>query len=92
MIAEMWKVLKIAPPMFAGIAVLASSSNAQNDFGVNPETSGFQQYLSIVRAKAISEGVRPATIDRAFANISYNERVISLDRSQPETDPAAQDG
>jgi membrane-bound lytic murein transglycosylase B len=86
-IANMLKVLKVALSLGTGVAVLAQSSSAQNEVGAVDASSGFRQYLSTVRAKAINEGVRAATIDRAFAAISFNQRVVTLDRSQPETDP-----
>ncbi len=86
-VSNVWKVLKAALSLGAVVAVLAQSSSAQNDAGFVDSSTGFRQYLSSVRAKAINEGVRPATIDRAFSAINYNQRVVNLDRSQPETDP-----
>ncbi len=44
---------------------------------------GFRQYLDQVRERAIAEGVNPATLDRVLPTLSYNPRVIQLDRSQP---------
>jgi membrane-bound lytic murein transglycosylase B len=86
-VANIFRIAKIALMFGAGVSVLAQTSSAQNGEIENVAASGFHQYLSSVRAKAIGEGVRPATIDRAFAAITYNQRVVNLDRSQPETDP-----
>jgi membrane-bound lytic murein transglycosylase B len=46
------------------------------------QSGSFAQFLSGVRAEALRRGVRPATIDRAFAGLRPNDRVIDLDRRQ----------
>jgi len=46
--------------------------------------SGFRVYLSQVRQRALNEGVSVKTVDTVLPSISYNERVVRLDRSQPE--------
>lgn len=46
--------------------------------------SGFRAYLSQVRQRALNEGVSVKTVDTVLPSISYNERVVRLDRSQPE--------
>ncbi len=48
---------------------------------------GFQQYLAGVRVKAAQSGVSAATLDKVLPSLSYNARVVQLDRSQPETNP-----
>ncbi len=60
-------------------SLLSQSISAQQ-----VDQSGFRQYLSQVRGKAISQGVKPQTVDRVFASIKYNDRVVRLDRKQPE--------
>src|SRR3546814_18983381 len=47
------------------------------------DQAGFQNYLSIIRAKAMASGVRPATLDNALPSLTLNPRVIELDQSQP---------
>lgn len=44
----------------------------------------FAEYLSEVRQRAISEGIRPETVDAAFEGLTPDARVIGFDRSQPE--------
>jgi len=44
----------------------------------------FPDWLSALRAEALAQGIRPATFDRAFANVRLKDRVIELDSSQPE--------
>jgi membrane-bound lytic murein transglycosylase B len=50
---------------------------------------GYREYLQTVRAKAVSEGVSAATLDRVIPNLRYLPRVVELDRQQPEGDPNA---
>ncbi|MBW6523604.1 lytic murein transglycosylase [Sphingomonas sp. RHCKR47] len=48
------------------------------------DETGFRSYLSALRANAIAAGVRPATVDTVLPTLSYNARVVELDRQQPE--------
>lgn len=45
--------------------------------------AGFREYMQQLRAEAIAEGVSPATLDSVIPTLSYNPRVIALDRDQP---------
>jgi membrane-bound lytic murein transglycosylase B len=45
---------------------------------------GFSTFVASVKAEARRAGIRPATLDRAFANVHMNPKVIELDRHQPE--------
>ncbi len=42
------------------------------------------KFISGIKADARKRGIRQATLDRAFANVRVNQRVIELDRKQPE--------
>ncbi len=44
----------------------------------------FEAFLAGVRQDARKAGIPDATLDRAFAGIHVNQRVIELDRKQPE--------
>ena len=44
----------------------------------------FPSFIAGVKADARRAGIRPATLDRAFANVHMNAKVIELDRHQPE--------
>lgn len=44
----------------------------------------FEQWLADFRREALSAGVSARTFDLAFANVKLNDRVVELDRSQPE--------
>ncbi|WP_448657857.1 lytic murein transglycosylase [Sphingomonas sp. CJ99] len=58
------------------LAMLATPAMAQDE-------PGFQAYLRQLRDQAVADGVRPATADAAIAGLTYNPRVIELDRGQP---------
>jgi len=45
---------------------------------------GFATFVAGVKADARRASIRPATLDRAFANVHMNPKVIELDRHQPE--------
>jgi len=45
---------------------------------------GFNNWLKQFKAIAISKGISSATVNDALSNISYNHKIIELDRAQPE--------
>ncbi|TCZ66792.1 lytic murein transglycosylase [Roseicella aquatilis] len=49
-----------------------------------PPPVSFDRFLAGVRADAQRGGISPAILQRALANIRPNDRVIALDRKQPE--------
>jgi membrane-bound lytic murein transglycosylase B len=49
-----------------------------------PRDAAFEAWLAAVRADALAAGVRPATIDAAFATIEAQPTVLERDRSQAE--------
>ncbi|MEX2131286.1 MAG: lytic murein transglycosylase, partial [Pseudohongiellaceae bacterium] len=51
---------------------------------VSAQEQSFEQWLSEFRAEAIALGISESTLDQAFENIQPRERVLELDRSQPE--------
>lgn len=46
--------------------------------------TGFQAFLQQVREQALTAGVRPATLDGILPGLAYDQRVVDLDRSQPD--------
>ena len=62
--------------LLAGLAAAAPARAAEEDFA---------HWLSGLRQEALADGIRPATLDRAFAGLEPLPRVIELDRQQPET-------
>jgi membrane-bound lytic murein transglycosylase B len=47
-------------------------------------TQSFEAFLAGVRSDAQRSGISPGTLQRALANIRPNDRVLELDRRQPE--------
>lgn len=74
----------------ASASVLGTARMAQEDAAVvseetnNAQQAGFRSYLEIVRQCALREGVTPVTLDRVLPSLTYNDRVVRLDRQQPE--------
>lgn len=48
------------------------------------QTQNFSEWLAGLKAEAVAQGIRPATVDRAFARVRLSDRIIELDSSQPE--------
>jgi lytic murein transglycosylase len=71
----------------SAIAFLNLPSDSQGGQAQAQATSGFQNYLQQVRQKALQNGVSARTLDRVLPSLTYNPRVIALDRSQPGGKP-----
>lgn len=67
----------------AAACLLASGSATAQDDG------GFAAYLAQVRGRAVAAGVKPATVDGVLPTLTFNPRVVALDRQQPESGPNA---
>ncbi|MCW5771626.1 MAG: lytic murein transglycosylase [Rhodospirillaceae bacterium] len=48
------------------------------------DEDGFRAWLAGFKAEAAKQGIGAATLERAFAKVHYNARVIELDNHQPE--------
>jgi lytic murein transglycosylase len=51
--------------------------------------AGFAAFLDGLRPRAAAMGVRPATLDAVLPTLTFNPRVIDLDRAQPGSDTNA---
>lgn len=60
----------------AAVMSMGGSAAAQDE-------AGFQAYLRGVAAKARAEGVSTRSIDAVLSGLTYNPRVVELDRAQP---------
>ncbi|SNS04664.1 lytic murein transglycosylase [Sphingomonas laterariae] len=69
-----------------GVAQSAATSDAAASAD---ENAAFQAFLRSIRPRALAAGVRPATFDSATAGLTFNARVIRLDRAQPGGNPNA---
>lgn len=65
------------------LSVPASAQLGGAPIGGGLSEPGFQAYLPQLRARALREGVRPATVDAVLPTLSLNPRVVELDRAQP---------
>lgn len=61
----------------AAVALLGGTSVQAQD------EAGFQAYLAALRPRAVAQGVSPATFDAVAPTLTFNERVVRLDRAQP---------
>jgi membrane-bound lytic murein transglycosylase B len=64
----------------SALPILAAASGSAPALA---ETS-FTAFLASVRAEAVENGITPATVDRAFAGLRPNAKVLELDSHQPE--------
>jgi len=55
-----------------------------NTSTLSEENDDFLQWLSSFKKKALDEGIRKETLDDAFKNVRFLEKVIKYDRKQPE--------
>jgi len=84
----MWGVPTPAKRLFTlGAAVLACAFTSGS--AIAQSESGFQAYLSDLRAKALAAGVSQRTIESVFPTLTMSDRVIELDRAQPGGSPNA---
>lgn len=87
-------------PLCAAAAASSMPQAAQSEQGVpatvirsaptaSQPVDGFQSYLQLVAAKARGQGIRQPAIDSVLGGLTYNVRVVSLDRAQPGSNPGA---
>lgn len=67
-----------------GTACMAQDAELVSEETNNTQKASFRAYLETVRQRALREGVTPATLDRVLPSLSYDDRVVRLDRQQPE--------
>ncbi len=62
----------------ACVVILSISSTAyaqKKEFGI---------WLEELKTEALQKGINPSIVNEAFANVKFKEKIISLDRKQPE--------
>jgi len=70
--------------LFVGTVALTSLSFMSAPSAEAQGKESFKSYLASVKVKAAAQGVKQSTLNRIIPNISYNDRVVRLDRKQPE--------
>jgi membrane-bound lytic murein transglycosylase B len=74
----------------AAVAAAASpASGPEVPAAAVQDEAGFQAYLQQLARQAAAEGVTRRTIDAVIPTLTYNARVVELDRQQPESRPNA---
>ncbi len=64
-----------------GALVSAAPAMAQEVYNTKP----FGLWLMEFRTEAVKQGITPETLDKAFKDIMPDERVVTLDRKQPDS-------
>jgi lytic murein transglycosylase len=74
-------VRRFGPLVLAALLMIPAASAARaQSCGNGP--GGFDRWLAAYKVRAQSQGISPATLQRALAGVNYNHRVIGLDRGQ----------
>ena len=76
--------------VFIGVLALAILSPLSGLGGGRAEAqdeSGFAAYVSGLGRQAVAQGVSRATVDAIIPTLTFNPRVVELDRAQPGSDP-----
>lgn len=53
------------------------------------DEAGFQAFLQQVRGQALRQGVSTRTLNEVLPTLTFNQRVVELDRAQPGGNPSA---
>jgi lytic murein transglycosylase len=75
--------------MALSIAVAPAARAQQTSAPASASESGFQSFLNGLRPRAMAAGVSRATLDAVLPTLTFNPRVIALDRDQPGGNPNA---
>lgn len=77
----MWQMQRMLDRrlLLASVAALPLAARA-----ARAQDQGFDRFVDGVMAEARRAGIRDATLQAAFAGVAPNNRVIELDRNQPE--------
>jgi membrane-bound lytic murein transglycosylase B len=76
--------------IYLGIMALAGAlplSTLGGGRAVAQEESGFAAYVAGLGRQAIAQGVSRNTVDAVIPTLTFNPRVVELDRAQPGSDP-----
>lgn len=73
-----------AAPINRSPAAAAPSGPTPYSTGVPGDEAGLQRWVANFRPRALSQGISPATYDRAMALAHYRPEIVALDRRQSE--------
>ena len=66
-----------------GLAVSPTVAQTPRATATDAQEAGFRAFLQSIRPRALAAGVSAATFDSVTPTLSFNPRVIALDRAQP---------
>jgi membrane-bound lytic murein transglycosylase B len=86
------RTLLVAAPVVAAVPAFAAAPPSRPATAAvpapvpapMPQPPGFAGFIGGVKGEARRAGIRDATLQRAFAGVRYNPKVIELDQHQPE--------
>jgi membrane-bound lytic murein transglycosylase B len=81
--------LLVAAAAIALIPVRGVAPVQAQDVATSSQEAGFQAFLTGLRPRARAAGVSEATLDAVLPTLSFNPKVVALDRDQPGGDPNA---
>lgn len=73
-----------APPKPETVILPAPQPAPQPYIPMSATDAAFRTFLNGIRADATAKGVRPATLDSILPGLTFNQRVVDLDRAQPD--------
>ena len=79
-----WPFLALTLSLCLPMAHAMAADAQDGAFEVAATEGGFDRWARGFRARALKAGIRANVFDRAFADVSYNARIIELDGKQPE--------
>ncbi|AYJ85650.1 lytic murein transglycosylase [Sphingomonas paeninsulae] len=83
---------KIATKLAFGLAFATAMIVPVTTLGGSPAVaqngSGFDAYMAQLGRQAIAQGVTRQTVDAVIPTLTFNQRVVDLDRAQPGGNPA----
>ena len=69
------------------LAIVSPMSDVGGGRAVAQDESGFSAYVVGLGRQAIAQGVSRSTVDAIIPTLTYNPRVVELDRAQPGSNP-----
>jgi len=69
---------------FNSLTALSLSALVASATAVQAQDTGFDTWLTEVRAEALGRGISESTLNSAFSGLAPIDRVLELDKSQPE--------
>ncbi len=75
-------IKKTATILFCAVALVCNVATAEEE--VKVKRISFTLWKEILRQEAVEEGIKPETYDRAMGRAEFIQKIIDLDRKQPD--------